>query len=329
MHWQHIISLGYFITAVSTAGAQDLTGGRPTGLPGGAGAHGVAAIGEEVKLERQGGTYAVPVLINRAITLKFVLDSGASDVLIPADVFLTLLRTGTVSESDFLGSQVYSLADDSKLKGTRFIIRELKVGDDVASNVVASVGPVSGDLLLGLSFLSRFGSVTLDNERHVLILSGRASVQSKSQPQRDEQTAVTVPPNPDSSSPMSVGVAAFDRGDYAIALQSLQPAAQAGDGLAQYFLGVMYLKGQGVVKNPYLGLEWLTKAAAAGAADAQSYMGAFNRRGDLVPQNYAEAMRWYLLAAKQNHEIHSIGLRLCTIKGRAFSQTFVRRTCGW
>ena len=188
MHWKHIIRFGYFITAVSTAGAQVLTGGPPTELAGGADVHGVAAIGDEVKLERQAGTYAVPVLINHAITLKFVLDSGASDVLIPADVFLTLLRTGTVSESDFLGSQVYSLADGSKLKGTRFVIRELQVGDHVANNVVASVGPVSGDLLLGLSFLSRFGSVTLDNERNVLILSGKASVQPRVQPQREEQT---------------------------------------------------------------------------------------------------------------------------------------------
>src|SRR3954469_24711026 len=74
----------------------------------------------EVNLEKQDGTYKVPVLINRAITLKFVLDSGASDVFIPADVFLTLLRTGTVSRSDFLDTQTYSLADGSELKGARF-----------------------------------------------------------------------------------------------------------------------------------------------------------------------------------------------------------------
>jgi len=129
----------------------------------------LGATEQEIGLQKQGGTYLVPVRVNGAITLKFVLDSGASDVLIPADVFLTLLRTGTVSESDFLGSQMYSLADGSKLKGSRFLIRELKVGPYVATNVIASVGPVTGDLLLGLSFLSRFGTVTLDNERHVLI----------------------------------------------------------------------------------------------------------------------------------------------------------------
>jgi hypothetical protein len=80
----------------------------------------VEAAQQEIGLEKRGGTYLVPVRINGAMTLRFVLDSGASDVLIPADVFLTLLRTGTVSESDFLGSQIYSLADGSKLKGSRF-----------------------------------------------------------------------------------------------------------------------------------------------------------------------------------------------------------------
>jgi hypothetical protein len=109
-----------------------------------------------------------------------------------------LLRTGTVSQSDFLGSQVYSLADGSKLKGTRFIIRELKVGNHVAANVIGSVGPVTGDLLLGLSFLSRFGAVTLDNERHVLILS-KVTEQLRDQQQSNQQTAATIPGRPDNA----------------------------------------------------------------------------------------------------------------------------------
>src|SRR5271163_4479782 len=315
MHLKPIICRGYLIAAVSAAGGQDLMGGRPTVLSSSAVAAGGPSVGHEVRLERQGGTYVVPVLINRAITLRFVLDSGASDVLIPADVFLTLLRTGTVSESDFLGSQIYSLADGSKLQGTRFVVRELQVGDHVANNVVASVGPVRGDLLLGLSFLSRFGSVTLDNEKHALILSGTASVQPRAQQQRDEQVVVMVPPTADSSSTVPDGVAAYDRGDYSAALLSLQQPAQAGDGLAQYYLGVIYLKGQSVPKNPYLGIQWLSKAASAGVRDAQSYMGAFNRRGDLVPQNYAEAMRWYLLAAKQNHENSQYRIALMYYQG--------------
>lgn len=45
----------------------------------------------EIPLKKQGGVYRVPVKINGVITLDFVLDSGASEVNIPADVFLTLM----------------------------------------------------------------------------------------------------------------------------------------------------------------------------------------------------------------------------------------------
>jgi hypothetical protein len=36
---------------------------------------------------------------------QFVLDSGAADVSIPADVAPTLVRTETITDADFLGKQ--------------------------------------------------------------------------------------------------------------------------------------------------------------------------------------------------------------------------------
>jgi hypothetical protein len=65
---------------------------------------------EEVQLKRMGGVFAVPVVINQAITIPFVLDSGAAEVQIPAEVVFTLIRTGTLSEADFLGASSYVLA---------------------------------------------------------------------------------------------------------------------------------------------------------------------------------------------------------------------------
>ena len=119
---------------------------------------------------RNGGTYAVPVLINGAITLNFVLDSGATDVSVPSDVFRTLIRTGTVTERDILGSETYTLADGSRKKAVTFNIRSLKVGTVLIENVKGSVAEESGPLLLGMSFLGRFPSWSVDNRRHVLIL---------------------------------------------------------------------------------------------------------------------------------------------------------------
>jgi len=91
-------------------------------------------------------------------------------VQIPADVAGTLERAGTISAEDFIGSQIYTLADGSKLSGDQFRLRELQLGNHVARNVVASIGPAKSELLLGQSFLSRFGVWAIDNTRHVLIL---------------------------------------------------------------------------------------------------------------------------------------------------------------
>ena len=91
-----------------------------------------------------GGTFAVPVTINGQLTLKFVVDSGASDVSIPADVVMTLLRTETITELDFLGKQVYRMADGSTVPSQQFVIRSLKVGDRVLENVTGSIASVAG-----------------------------------------------------------------------------------------------------------------------------------------------------------------------------------------
>lgn len=125
----------------------------------------------EVPLEKDAGVFVVPVFINNAIILKFVIDSGASDVSIPADVVMTLIRTGTLDKRDFIGSVKYSLADGSTMPSTRFRIRSLKVGNKVVENVIGSVAPVQGSLLLGQSFLSRFKSWSIDNNTHELVLN--------------------------------------------------------------------------------------------------------------------------------------------------------------
>lgn len=134
-----------------------------------------AAESSEVPLQKQGGVYTVPVLINGVIPLQFIVDSGAADIAIPADVFLTLLRTGTIGKEDFIGSGQYQLADGSTVKSDRFIIRELKVGNNVLSDVQASITSVKSTPLLGQSFLSRFSSWALNNDRHVITLVSRGN----------------------------------------------------------------------------------------------------------------------------------------------------------
>jgi predicted aspartyl protease len=123
-----------------------------------------------IPMKDEGGVSVIPVLINNAITLDFIVDSGASDVSIPADVVTTLMRTGTLKQSDFLGQKTYQLADGSTIPSQTFRIRSLKVGSKVIENVNGSVAPVRGTLLLGQSFLTRFKSWSIDNNKHALVL---------------------------------------------------------------------------------------------------------------------------------------------------------------
>ena len=124
-----------------------------------------------IPMRMEGGTYVVPVLINDAITLDFVVDSGASDVSIPADVVSTLIRTKTIGPSDFVGRQTYVMADGSEAPSDVFIIRSLKVGNCIVHNVRASIASPKATLLLGQSFLQQFNSWSIDNARHALVLN--------------------------------------------------------------------------------------------------------------------------------------------------------------
>ena len=135
-----------------------------------------------VPLTKRGGGFVVPVLVNDALTLSFFVDSGASDVSIPEDVVTTLMRNGTVRETDFIGERTYLLADGSKRPAKTFCISSMKIGDRVVENVLGHVNTAAGPLLLGQSFLRRFSSWSIDNDKTVLILApGSATPSSTSE----------------------------------------------------------------------------------------------------------------------------------------------------
>ena len=123
-----------------------------------------------VAMKSEGGVFVVPVLINGVITLDFLIDSGASDVTIPEDVVVTLIRAKTIRKADFKGQKTYVLADGTEVESHTFNIRSLQVGDRILTNVMGSVTSNKGSLLLGQSFLRRFGSWSIDNRNHELVL---------------------------------------------------------------------------------------------------------------------------------------------------------------
>jgi hypothetical protein len=91
--------------------------------------------------------------------------------------------------------------------------------------------------------------------------------------------------------------AAYDRRDYAAALQLCRPLAEHGDARAQLSLGGMYYNGQGVQRDYAEAAEWTRKAAEQGYAPAQADLGVMYWNGQGVPQDAVLAYMWLSLAA--------------------------------
>jgi len=128
---------------------------------------------ETIPIEARDGAYVVPVLVNGLLPLKFIVDSGSTDVSIPAEVASTLRKLGTLSGADLLGSKTYLLADGSTVSSEIYRIESLKIGGLVMLNVRVRISAEKSSLLLGQSFLSRLKSWSMDNSKQVLIIYGK------------------------------------------------------------------------------------------------------------------------------------------------------------
>lgn len=86
----------------------------------------------------------------------------------------------------------------------------------------------------------------------------------------------------------------FDRSDYKTALTTLLPKAEAGDAIAQTYVGEIYEKGLGLpAPDPARAAFWYRKAAASGHRPAQTNLGTLYERGFGVGQDRAVALDWY------------------------------------
>jgi clan AA aspartic protease (TIGR02281 family) len=129
------------------------------------------AIGQVVSVESHDGAFAVPVVLNDVVTAKFIVDSGSADVSIPEDVASTLMKSGTMTGADLLGSKTYLLADGSKVPSKIYRMASVRIGGMVMENVTVRIAAANSSLLLGQSFLGRLKSWSMDNARKVMIIN--------------------------------------------------------------------------------------------------------------------------------------------------------------
>jgi hypothetical protein len=127
------------------------------------------AAGREIPLTRDGSMYRVPVTLDGRLVRPFIVDTGAGEVQVSAELVRALFPRGSAAPV-YLPDGAYRLADGRVVRNRRVLIPSLRVGDRELRNVTASIGGPDASLLLGQNVLTRLGTWSIDNRRGVLVV---------------------------------------------------------------------------------------------------------------------------------------------------------------
>jgi clan AA aspartic protease (TIGR02281 family) len=125
----------------------------------------------EVPITRHDGAIWVRVSLNGSASVLMMLDSGATLVSIPRWLAERLMSEGSMTRDDYVGRAVATLADGSKTRDLVYRLRSLTVAGRTVMDVKCTVSEGDEMLLLGQSFLDKFGSWSIDNGRNALVLN--------------------------------------------------------------------------------------------------------------------------------------------------------------
>ncbi len=116
------------------------------------------------------------------------------------------------------------------------------------------------------------------------------------------------------------GLQAHRRGDYSAAFACFSPLAEQGDKDALYWLGHMFMFGQGIPVDQPRGTTLLRSAAIKGLGLAQDMLGTILADGVGVERNLTEAVIWFKKAADQGLPEAQYHLALCFEHGRGLDR---------
>ena len=123
-----------------------------------------------IKMQKKGGVYTIPCKVNE-LPLKFIFDTGASDVSISMSEAIFMIKNGYLTEKDIKGSEFYSIANGEIQEGTTINLNVVEISGLKLYNVKASiVHSLEAPLLLGQSALQKLGRIEFDYGSEKLVV---------------------------------------------------------------------------------------------------------------------------------------------------------------
>ena len=99
------------------------------------------------------------------------------------------------------------------------------------------------------------------------------------------------------------GLAAYNNGDYETAIAKWKPLAEAGEPSAQYYLGLVYFNGQGVLQDYLETIQWFKLAVEQGKFEAQYNIAFTYANGRGVRRDNLTAYMWLYIAGYSENKL--------------------------
>lgn len=128
-----------------------------------------------IKMQNDGGVYTTPCIVN-GLKLRFIFDTGASNVSLSLSEAIFMLKNGYLEEKDIHGSSYTQIANGDIIENTTVNLREIEIGGIKIYNVEAVIiHELSAPLLLGQSAIQKLGIIQIDDNQLVIMNSNSSN----------------------------------------------------------------------------------------------------------------------------------------------------------
>ena len=122
-----------------------------------------------IKMKKENGVYTTPCKVN-GLKLRFIFDTGASNVSLSLTEALFMLKNGYLDETDLQGSSYSQIANGDIVENTSVTLKEIEIGGLKLHNIEAVIiHELTAPLLLGQSAINKLGKIQLEGNELVII----------------------------------------------------------------------------------------------------------------------------------------------------------------
>ena len=122
-----------------------------------------------IKMKEENGIYTTPCIVN-GLKLRFIFDTGASNVSLSLSEVIFMLKNGYLEEEDLKGSSYSQIANGEIVENTKVNLRELEIGGIKLYNIEASIiHELDAPLFLGQSAIQELGKIQLEGDELIII----------------------------------------------------------------------------------------------------------------------------------------------------------------